>query len=233
MADAKKSALDRIIVKSNARMKEIIDWYLANKEYLEHQPFKMPFKQGLVVLEEEMIEFSFEAWSESEVIIKIYPERKDLVMVAFKYDPQQDVIVEKRWPSHLPLARLQMLKQVEEIDKTCKKEAFKYRMLMLYSAYYYNEVVVDKKQEKRLDKHSRNSLKKKGMGPVPLVRNTYVLEPSKENLKKPVDPEKKRHYEKPDHEVRVKGYRRKNGTWVSPYSRYKDKKDGKPKIYKA
>lgn len=234
MKEAPKAALDRIIVKDNARMQQIIDWYLANRDYLESQPFVMPFIQGLVCLQEEMLEFSFEAFSESEVLFKIYgvPHGKDVLLVAFTYDPVKDIITETRWPNNIPPSRLETMKGIMAADKTCKKEAFKYRVLMFYSAYYKNEVIVDTKQEKRLDKHTRKALKRKGQK-IPLVRNTYVLDPNAESLKKPADPDKKRHYEKPDHEVKVKGYRRKNGTWVAPYSRYKDKGNGGPKTYKA
>ena len=231
--EAKKEALDKIIVKDNARMQQIIDWYLANQNYLEAQPFVMPFRQGLVCLKEENLEFSFEAFSDTDVLFKIYgmPDGKDVLLVAFRYNPEKDIITETRWPNIMP-GRLAFMKGIMAADNTCKKEAFKYRVLMYYAAYYKNEVVVDKKQEKRLDKHTRNTLKKKGTK-IPLVRNTYILEPNAESLKKPADPEKKRHYEKPDHEVTVRGYVRKNGTVVAPYSRYKDKGKSEPKTYKA
>lgn len=233
MQEAMKNALDRIIVKNNARMQQIIDWYLANQDYLESQPFRMPFRQALVCLQEESIEFSFEALSDTEVLMKVYlvPDGREVFMCAFKYDTERDIITEKRWPK-LAEGPLTMLKAMEVTDKTTKKQAFKYRVLMYYAAYYHNEVVVDVKQEKRLDKHSRASLKKKGMK-IPLVRNTYILEPTEDSLKKPADPDKKRNYTKPDHEVAVRGYRRKNGTWVNGYSKYKDKSKGDPKTYKA
>lgn len=235
MKEAKKEALDRIIVKDNARMTQLINWYIANQEYLESQPFRMPFRQGLVCLKGEDIEFSFEAYSETDVLFKLYmvPDNKDVLICAFKYNPEEDRIVEVRWPNNIPPSRLNVLRNILTADKTCNKEAFKYRVLMFYAAYYKNEVVVDKKQEKRLDKQTRKSLRKKGISKIPLVRNTYVFEPTEETLKKPADPNKKRHYEKPDHEVKVRGYRRKNGTWVAPYSRYKDKAGNGPKTYKA
>ena len=230
-----KDTLDRIIVKDNARMQQIIDWYFENQEYLESQPFKMPFKQGLICLKEENIEFSFETISETDVRMKIYmePDGKDVFMCEFRYNPVEDIITEKIWPTNLPLLRLNMLKILEVSDTTCKKEAFKYRVLMYYAVYYTNEVVVDKKAEKPLDKCTRKVMKRKSKGPVPLVRNTYVLEPNADSLKKPMNPDKTRHYEKPDHEVTVKGYHRKNGTWVESYTRYKDKSKGSPKTYKV
>lgn len=236
MKEVSKHALDHIIVKSNARMKQIIDWYIANQDYLESQPFVMPFKQGLVCLEEEDIDFSFETISDSNVLIKIYPGRKNVHLLAFNYDPIKDVIRKKDWASKSNIQLTELLKTIEAIDKTSKKEAFKYRVLMYFAAYYKNEIVVDKSAEIKLDKRTRKALKRKNTGPIPLVRNTYILEPSDESLKKPAKPvnqENKRHYEKPDHEVKVRGYRRKNGTWVEPYSRYKDKNDGEPKMYKA
>lgn len=235
MTEAKKDALDRIIVKDNKRMQQIIEWYLANQEYLEAQPFRMPFLQGLICLKEERVEFSFEAFSATDVLIKIYmvPFGKDVLICAFKYNPEEDRILEVRWPGSIPPARLDSMKRLVAQDKTCEKEAFKYRVLMYYASYYENEVILDEAQQKRLDKHSRKTLKKKGVTKIPLVRNTYVLSPEAASLKKPADPGKKRSYEKPDHEVKVKGYRRKNGTWVAPYTRYKDKESGKPKIYKA
>lgn len=232
MQEALKSALDRIIVKDNARMEQIIDWYIKNQEYLESQPFVMPFRQGLICLQEEQIDFSFEAYSDNDVLIKIYPLQKETVMMAFRYDFVNDVILETRWSKNIPPEKLKYLKMIEQFDKTSKKEAFKYRVLMYYAAYYKNEVVVDKKAEKRMDKHTRNSLKKKGC-PIPLIRNTYIFEPDNESLKKPMNPDKKRDYTKPNHEVTVRGYRRKNGTWVEPYTRYKDKTPSGPKTYKV
>ena len=235
MQEAKKEALDRIIVKDNDRMQQIIDWYVANQDYLESQPFRMPFRQGLICLKGEDIELSFEAYSETDVLFKIYmvPDDKDVLICAFRYDPEKDIITEIRYPKNIPPSRLNIMKKILSADRTCQKEAFKYRVIMFYAAYYTNEIVMDKKQEKRLNKHTRKSLRKKGIGKIPLVRNTYVLSPEAESLKRPADPNRKRHYEKPDHEVQVKGYRRKNGTWVKPYSRYKDKGSGGPKIYKA
>ena len=92
MQEALKSALDRIIIKDNARMEQIIDWYIKNQEYLESQPFVMPFRQGLICLQEEQIDFSFEAYSDNDVLIKIYPLQKETVMMAFRYDFVNDVI---------------------------------------------------------------------------------------------------------------------------------------------
>lgn len=242
MKEIPKDALDRIIVKDNARMGQIIDWYKENMAYLEAQPFKMPFPSGLVCLKEENIEFSFQAWTGHQVLIKVYVisdqkehQGQSIGVCAFLYDTEEDVIIETRYPKGLPEKRLAILKMMLATDQTCTKEAFKFRVLMFYAVYYENEVVVDKAQEKPHTRAMKRAIKRAGNPniPVPLVRSTYVINPEAKTPKKIGNSGEKRSYQKPDHEVKVKGYRRRNGTWVEPYVRYKDRAPGTPKTYKA
>lgn len=37
-----RKTADRIIVKSNARMKMVLDWYYENKHWLDREPFLAP-----------------------------------------------------------------------------------------------------------------------------------------------------------------------------------------------
>ena len=55
----RKSA-DRIIVRSNDRMKLVIDWFYDNKSWLEREDFRAPLESGVVELQEERLEFTFE-----------------------------------------------------------------------------------------------------------------------------------------------------------------------------
>ena len=55
-----RKTADRIIVKSNARMKMVLDWYYENKHWLDREPFLAPMESGVVELCEEQIEFTFE-----------------------------------------------------------------------------------------------------------------------------------------------------------------------------
>ena len=56
-----RNTADRIIVKSNARMKLVIDWYYENKHWLDREGFLAPMESGVVELQEEQIEFTFES----------------------------------------------------------------------------------------------------------------------------------------------------------------------------
>lgn len=42
----RKSA-DRIIVKSNDRMKLVIDWYMDNRNWIDREDFKAPMESGI------------------------------------------------------------------------------------------------------------------------------------------------------------------------------------------
>ena len=67
-----RKTADRIIVKSNARMKLVLDWYYENKHWLDREPFLAPMESGVVELCEEQIEFTFEN-TRGVVEIAIYP----------------------------------------------------------------------------------------------------------------------------------------------------------------
>ena len=67
-----RKTADRIIVKSNARMKMVLDWYYENKHWLDREPFLAPMESGVVELCEEQIEFTFEN-VRGVVEIAIYP----------------------------------------------------------------------------------------------------------------------------------------------------------------
>lgn len=43
-----RKTADRIIVKSNARMKMVLDWYYENKHWLDREPFLAPMESGVV-----------------------------------------------------------------------------------------------------------------------------------------------------------------------------------------
>lgn len=42
-----RKTADRIIVKSNARMKMVLDWYYENKHWLDREPFLAPMESGV------------------------------------------------------------------------------------------------------------------------------------------------------------------------------------------
>lgn len=96
--------------------------------------------------------------------------------------------------------------------------------LMLFMAYYREEVKVEQRIERRPAKHKKK--KRTAQVRQPLIRRIYtVTDFDSTALVKPE--QAKRGYTKPDHEVNVRGHLRryKSGkvVWVKPSVKYKGK----------
>lgn len=221
----RKSA-DRIIVKSNDRMKLVIDWYMDNRNWIDRENFKAPMESGVVELQEEMLEFTFENIGDI-VEIAIYPTLEPNIpaSIVFDYNPMTQRITNRRVAPTLPEAKRQALNLVMLYDRTDQKEALKYHALMQFMVYYCEAVEVEERSVKptpRAKSHKRKVRRK----PQPLIRRAYVIsEFGSATFKKPDGV--KRPYTKPEHEVNVRGYMRryKNGkmVWVKPCVKYKGK----------
>lgn len=220
-----RKTADRIIVKSNARMKMVLDWYYENKHWLDREPFLAPMESGVVELCEEQIEFTFEN-VRGVVEITIYPTvQPDIpASIVFDYLPEQMDIANRRVAPELPEPKRLALDLVLRYDKTPEKEALKYHALMLFMAYYREEVKVEQRVERRPAKHKKK--KRTAQVRQPLIRRIYtVTDFDSTALVKPE--QAKRGYTKPDHEVNVRGHLRryKSGkvVWVKPSVKYKGK----------
>lgn len=220
-----RKTADRIIVKSNARMKMVLDWYYENKHWLDREPFLAPMESGVVELCEEQIEFTFEN-VRGVVEIAIYPTvQPDIpASIVFDYLPEQMDIANRRVAPELPEPKRLALDLVLRYDKTPEKEARKYHALMLFMAYYREEVKVEQRVERRPAKHKKK--KRTAQVRQPLIRRIYtVTDFDSTALVKPE--QAKRGYTKPDHEVNVRGHLRryKSGkvVWVKPSVKYKGK----------
>lgn len=220
-----RKTADRIIVKSNARMKMVLDWYYENKHWLDREPFLAPMESGVVELCEEQIEFTFEN-TRGVVEIAIYPTVQPNIpaSIIFDYIPEQMDIANRRVAPELPEPKRLALDLVLRYDKTPEKEARKYHALMLFMAYYREEVKVEQRIERRPAKHKKK--KRTAQVRQPLIRRIYtVTDFDSTALVKPE--QAKRGYTKPDHEVNVRGHLRryKSGkvVWVKPSVKYKGK----------
>jgi hypothetical protein len=220
-----RKTADRIIVKSNARMKMVLDWYYENKHWLDREPFLAPMESGVVELCEEQIEFTFEN-TRGVVEIAIYPTVQPNIpaSIIFDYIPEQMDIANRRVAPELVEPKRLALDLVLRYDKTPEKEARKYHALMLFMAYYREEVKVEQRIERRPAKHKKK--KRTAQGRQPLIRRIYtVTDFDSTALVKPE--QAKRGYTKPDHEVNVRGHLRryKSGkvVWVKPSVKYKGK----------
>lgn len=218
-----RDTADRIIVKSNARMKLVIDWYYENKHWLDREGFLAPMESGVVELQEEQIEFTFEN-KNGGVEIAVFSMEKPFLpaVITFQYDPKTQEISEHRFADHLSEERKVALEFVLGFDRTDWKEATKYHALMLFMAYYREEVKIEQRVERRPAKHKKK--KRSAQLRQPLIRRVYTVEEfDRASLPKPE--QAKRGYTKPDHEVSVRGHLRryKSGkvVWIQPSVRYK------------
>lgn len=217
---------DRIIVKSNARMQLVLDWYYKNRDWLDKAEFHAPLESGIIELREEEIEVMFENKG-GIVELSIIPMLKPNLppVVVFDYDPRTWTANNYRMPQHLSEVKQNLLRQVMLFDNTDKKEALKYHTLMLFMTYYREIVTVDERrayEPKTTKKKARKGNKK----PQPIIRKFYSIQSfDKDALPKPEGI--KRPYTKPEHEVNVRGFLRryKSGktVWIKPSVRYKGK----------
>ena len=236
---------DCIIVESNAKMLKVINWYLANKEWLDKEEFQTPIENGVIILREEKLDVLFEKKADDLIEISVYPgdgravveagsEKRsiDVAVLTYSYRPSDHWIGNRRFPS-MPKEKRAMLELVLGYDRTDWKESIKYHALMMFASYYKEIVKVDEKQNIRRSKHEAKMLGRKPGQPLQLVRKTYVVSDFDEKQLPRADG--KRKYSKPDHEVSVRGYYRtsKTGkrTWVRPFVKYKGKKKVEPKNY--
>mgnify|MGYP004717006205 CR=1 FL=1 len=141
-----RKTADRIIVKSNARMKMVLDWYYENKHWLDREPFLAPMESGVVELCEEQIEFTFEN-TRGVVEIAIYPTVQPNIpaSIVFDYLPEQMDIANRRVAPELPEPKRLALDLVLRYDKTPEKEALKYHALMLFMTYYREVIEVEQR----------------------------------------------------------------------------------------
>lgn len=221
----RKSA-DRIIIKSNDRMKLVIDWYFENQNWLDRVEFRTPMESGVVELQEEMLEFTFENIGDVvEITIHSTLEPNTPALIIFDYNPTTQRITNRRVAPTMPEVKQQALNLVMLYDRTDQKEALKYHALMQFMTYYHETVNVEKQRVQPVQKVKHHKYNKR-CRPQPLIRRIYVIgEFDKTALAKPDDA--KRRYTKPEYEVNVRGYMRryKSGkiVWVKPYVKYKGK----------
>lgn len=183
-------------------------------------------ESGVVELQEEMLEFTFENIGDI-VEIAIYPTLEPNIpaSIIFDYNPMTQRITNRRVAPTLPEAKRQALNLVMLYDRTDQKEALKYHALMQFMVYYREAVEIEERSVKPTPK-AKSHKRKVRRKPQPLIRRAYIInEFGSAAFKKPDGV--KRPYTKPEHEVNVRGYMRRYKTgkvvWVKPCVKYKGK----------
>ena len=149
-----KSA-DRIIVKSNDRMKIVLDWYIANRAWLDKEEFHAPLASGVIVLQEEMLDVAFEE-KQGIVEISIYPRmdnRPCPAAVIFDYDPQTFEATHNQ-PEGIPIEETRLPPQTQHKSKKKKRQGKPKAVPLIKKTYVLSEEITSE-QLRRLPGEKR------------------------------------------------------------------------------
>lgn len=208
--------MDRIIVRTNADMSRVIDW--ASK--LEGVPVKLAFPEAEISFEEELITLKFRDEGESVVWFECSMDGRKVVEWRCNtetWEIPELIIAAEGEQKKSQMAMLLMM------DNTVDKCVRKFRALMLFAAYYREEVERTKVVERR-SAGRRNGKARKGSNRRMLTTRKYLI--SEELLSEL--PQPKRKYQKHTESWGVRGHYRKYKSgrvvWVRPYTKGKSEK---------
>ena len=243
-----KNMVDKIFVKENEKMTQVIKWVEENLDRIERVIMDnnldfptYPMESGLVWMEEEGVHFTFEVLDKDEVEIVYYishPSVMDIPMFKFKTaiaKTFEDIITDVKFQEFNSEDREIFHQALIVADNTVWKTEKKFVGLMLFMLFHEGEVVkVDGSKEEYRNKREVRRYKAKTGKAVPLIKRTYVVgdfNPAKTKVAGAP-----RNYTIPNREVKYKGHYRhlKSGKviWIKEGSRYKDKGNKQSKTYK-
>jgi hypothetical protein len=203
--------MDRIVVKTNADMQRVLDW----SEELRGMAVELPFPEGEIEFSEELILLKFrdvgaqlvefEMWVRGDVYRKVVGWRSDLSSGVV-----QELHIAGDVQSKSALGSLLLQ------DNTIGKCVAKFRGLMLFAAYYREDIARTKTWE-WTDRPARKG--GKGKNRRPLVTRKYVV--SEEMLRELPAPKKGWHGYRESFGVRGHFRRYKSGkiVWIRPYEK--------------
>lgn len=202
--------MDRIIVRTNADMTRVIEW----ADRLTGVPVKLAFPEAEIEFQEEDIVLRFRDEGES--------------VVWFECLIRGNKVVE--WRSNLETGDIPelhvsgegdkkvKLSMILAMDNTVAKCVRKFRALMLFAAYYHEEVRRSAVVERTVKPGKKRSSGKRSNRRMLTVRKYLIGEEALSELPRP-----KRKYEKHTDSFGVRGHYRtyKSGktVWVRPYTK--------------
>ena len=220
--------MDKILVESNDKMQEVIDWYQNNEQWLEKFEFKIPFKNGVIDFQEEEIKFEWKSIGNN--VYQFYLYMQDIKIYTFTYYLKSNEIKNERLVPDVPKDKRRMMELTLKFDNTVGKCLYKWKTIMQFSMHFRKYVKSDNKKVSTVSAKTNkitttnNSVKNLGV--------TYYIK------EVPDMKDGKRNYTKPDHEVKFRDtYRHlKSGkvVYVKGGVRYKGKGTGEDidKTYK-
>lgn len=208
--------MDKIIVRTNADMQRVIDW----ASRLEGVPVKLAFPEAEIDFREEDILLSFR--DEGDSVVWFEMKMAGRKVVEWRCNVETWEIPELRIAAEGE--KKAMMAMVLMKDDTINKCVRKFRALMLFAAYYREEVERTRVVE-RTAKPRKSGAPRKGSNKRMLTVRKYMI--GEEILGELPAP--KRKYEKHTESFGVRGHYRnlRSGktVWVRPYT--KGKNDGR------
>lgn len=207
--------MDKIIVRTNADMQRVIDW----ASRLEGVPVNLAFPEAEISFEEEEIVLSFR--DEGDSVVWFEAKMAGRKVVEWRCNTETWEIPELRIAAEGEKKAMMAVLLMK--DDTINKCVRKFRSLMLFAAYYREEVERTRVVERRNNPKKRSSGKRSNRRML-TVRKYTIGEEILGELPAP-----KRKYEKHTESFGVRGHYRtyKSGktVWVRPYT--KGKNDGR------
>lgn len=207
--------MDRIIVRTNADMQRVIDW--ASK--LEGVPVKLAFPEAEISFEEELITLRFRDEGNSVIWFECLMDGRKVVEWRCNtetWEIPELIIAAEGEQKKSQMAMLLMM------DNTVDKCVRKFRALMLFAAYYREEVRRSAVVERTVKPGKRSGGKKNNRRM--LTTRKYLI--SEELLSEL--PQPKRKYQKHTESWGVRGHYRtlRSGktVWVRPFTKGKSEK---------
>lgn len=201
--------MDRIIVKKNDDMQRVIDW----AEELRGMAVVLPFPEGEIEFQEEGLELKFKDEGSPFVSFEMYVKGKKVV--EWRSDMSTGEIPELHVSGEGE--RRVGLAMILAKDRTVAKCIQKFRSLMLFSAYYREDIERTKKVTRTESSKKKGS--KKRSNRRPLVVRRYTI--GSEMLSELPAPKKEWHGYRESFGVRGHYRRYQTGkvVWVRPYTK--------------
>lgn len=200
--------MDRIIVKTLADMQRVIDW----AEELRGMAVELPFSEGEIVFEEELVRLKFRDEQNGIVSFELYVGGTDTKVADWRSNLNTGEMPELHIAGEGQ--KKMALGMILTGDDTIGKCVRKFRALMLFAAYYREEVIRSKTVER---KNVGTGKKGKRSNRRPLTVRKYTI--SSEMLSELPAPKKEWHGYRESFGVRGHYRRYKSGkvVWVRPY----------------
>lgn len=226
-----KTKVDRIIVETNSKMQEIINWTSDNEEFLHQESMKNitpSFTQGVIEFTEEDMELGFVS-NEKKVTYYVYMKGHYIYKFERLHNNTRFENITPIFAAGLPKERRKKMLEVTRMDRTIEKLCVKYTAIMIYATLHRETVVIDEPKSKSNTSHKTSSPSSDKI--LPLTPKRYII--------KHIDKSMPGHHAAPEYQVEVRPtVRRLKSGKVVPvkgFVKYKDKpkKESSPKIYKA